>query len=95
MTANDVSFYCDNFPGQNRGRAADLIDYPQFVSITIGTGIVFCAHASSLYMPSVPQIKPLDAMRTSLGPISGTGTSSKSSPGSGGVYQRPHRATRH
>src|ERR1700674_274696 len=53
--------------------------------ITIGTGIVFCAHASQLYIcMSVPQIEAFwTRMRTSLGPTSGIGTSSNPSPGSG------------
>ena len=52
--------------------------------ITSGTGIVFCAHASHEWMcRSVPQMPVLRTrIRTSLIPISGSGTSSSQSPGS-------------
>jgi len=62
MTANNVSFYCNNFARDEiMDGACDLIDYAhEFVSITIGTGIVFCAQASQLYIwTSVPQIEAL------------------------------------
>jgi hypothetical protein len=52
---------------------------------TIGTGIVFCAHSSQLYMcKSVPQIAVLPIwISTSFGPGAGTGTRSIQIPGSG------------
>ena len=58
--------------------------------ITIGTGIVRCAHSSHFRMwMSVPQIDAFfTRTRTSLMPISGTGTSSIHSPGSGLLFTR-------
>ena len=62
--------------------------------MVIGTGIVFWAQASQLYMcTSVPQIDVLRTrMRTSSPPTSGTGTSSSQSPGSAlALHHRLHR----
>src|SRR5437899_1064872 len=56
--------------------------------MVIGTGIVFCAQASQLYMwTSVPQIDVfVTRMRTSSVPTLGTGTSSSHSPGSARLF---------
>src|SRR4051812_38471552 len=52
--------------------------------MVMGTGIVFCAQASQLYIcTSVPQMEVLSTrMRTSSSRTSGTGTSSSQRPGS-------------
>ena len=64
--------------------------------ITIGTLMVFCDQASQFQMwMSVPQMLALRTLiSTSLGPISGTGTSCIQIPRLGlGLDQRPHRIT--